>query len=88
MSKRVVVTGLGAVTPLGNNVETFWNNILAGKSGIAPITHFDTTHFDAKIAGEVKQFEPAPIVDRKDVKRMDLFVQYALVAAQEALLDS
>jgi len=88
MAKRVVVTGLGAVTPLGNNVETFWNNVLAGKSGIAKLTHFDVTNFDSKIAGEVKDFDPSPVVDRKDVKRMDLFVQYALVATQEALRDS
>ena len=86
--RRVVVTGMGAVTPLGNNVETFWQNVLAGKSGVGPITHFDPAEYDAKIAGEVRDFDPSPLIDRKEVRHMDLFVQYTLIAAQEALLNS
>ena len=88
MPRRVVVTGLGAVTPLGNNVETYWKNLLAGKSGIGPITHFDASQFDSRIAGEVREFDPSGVVDRKEARRLDLFVQYALVAAQEALRQS
>jgi len=85
MAKRVVVTGLGAVTPLGNDVETYWKNLLAGKSGIGPITHFDASEYDSQIAGEVKDFDPTAAVDKKEARRLDLFVQYALVAAQEAV---
>lgn len=85
MSRRVVVTGLGAVTPLGNNVETYWKNLLAGKSGAGPITHFDPEHFTTKIAAEVKEFDPSSVIDRKEMKRMDLFVQYSMVAADEAI---
>ncbi len=88
MTKRVVVTGLGAVTPLGNDVESFWQNILAGNSGIGPMTHFDTAGFDSRIAGEVRNFDPSALVDRKEARRMDFFVQYALVAAHEALQHS
>ncbi len=88
MTKRVVVTGLGAVTPLGNDVESFWQNILAGNSGIGPMTHFDTAGFNSRIAGEVRNFDPSALVDRKEARRMDFFVQYALVAAHEALQHS
>ncbi len=88
MIKRVVVTGLGAITPLGNDVESFWQNILAGNSGIGPITHFDSAGFDSRIAGEVRNFDPSALVDRKEARRMDFFVQYALVAAHEALQHS
>jgi len=88
MTKRVVVTGLGAVTPLGNDVESFWRNILAGNSGIGPMTHFDTAGFNSRIAGEVRNFDPSALVDRKEARRMDFFVQYALVAAHEALQHS
>ncbi len=89
MSKRrVVVTGLGAITPLGNSVEEFWNNATAGKSGIGPITHFDITQFDSKIAGEVRNFDPSSMIDRKEVRHMDLFVQYTILAAKEALIHS
>ncbi len=85
MSRRVVVTGLGAVTPLGNNVETYWKNLLAGKSGAGPITHFDPEQFTTKIAAEIKDFDPSSVIDRKEIKRMDLFVQYSMVAADEAI---
>jgi 3-oxoacyl-[acyl-carrier-protein] synthase II len=89
MSKRrVVVTGLGAVTPLGNTVEEFWTKALAGQSGIGPITRFDVTQFDAKIAGEVKNFDPSSMVERKETRHMDLFVQYSLIAGREAFLQS
>ncbi|MCK5242717.1 beta-ketoacyl-ACP synthase II [bacterium] len=85
MTKRVVVTGLGVVTPLGNNVATYWKNLLAGKSGVGPITHFDASQFDSRIAGEVRDFDPTSVVDKKELRRLDLFVQYALVAGQEAI---
>lgn len=85
MASRVVVTGLGAVTSLGNNVETYWKNLLAGQSGAGPITHFPTEGFTSKIAAEVKDFDPSQAIEKKDVRRMDLFVQYAMVAADEAI---
>jgi 3-oxoacyl-[acyl-carrier-protein] synthase II len=85
MAKRVVVTGLGAVTPLGNDVETYWKNLLAGKSGVGPITHFDVSEYDSRIAGEVRDFDPSEVVDKKEARRLDLFVQYSLVAGKEAL---
>lgn len=85
MAKRVVVTGLGAVTPLGNSVDTFWQNAVAGRSGIGPITHFDAANFDSKIAGEVRDFDPGTLIDRKEARHMDPFVQYSIVAAQEAI---
>ncbi|MBN1596172.1 beta-ketoacyl-ACP synthase II [candidate division FCPU426 bacterium] len=85
MAKRVVVTGLGAVTPVGNNVGTFWRNIVAGKSGVDVVKHFDVSGFESQIAGEVRDFDPSAIVDKKEARRLDLFVQYALVAAQEAI---
>lgn len=84
-AKRVVVTGLGAITPLGNTVETFWENLAAGRSGIGRISHFDPTGFDSQIAGEVRGFDPAPLLDRKEVRHLDPFVQYALVAGRDAI---
>jgi 3-oxoacyl-[acyl-carrier-protein] synthase II len=87
--RRVVVTGLGAVTPLGNDVETAWKNLLAGQCGIDRITHFDPTPFDTQIAGEVKHFDPTPsFPSPKDVRRSDRFAQFGVFAAQQALLDS
>jgi 3-oxoacyl-[acyl-carrier-protein] synthase II len=83
--KRVVVTGMGAITPLGNNVETFWNNIIAGNSGIGLITRFDTTHFKTKIAGEVKGFNPADYFEKNEARKYDLFTQYAVAAADQAI---
>jgi 3-oxoacyl-[acyl-carrier-protein] synthase II len=88
MLKRVVVTGLGAITPLGNDVPAFWQNALAGKSGAARITHFDPTLFRTQFACEVKGFNPADHLDRHEIKRTDLFTQYALVASDEAVKDS
>jgi len=86
--KRAVVTGLGALTPLGNTVEATWNNLLAGVSGAAPITRFDTTHFKTQFACEVKGFDPADYLDKKEARRADRFSQYALVTVGEALRDA
>ena len=86
--RRVVITGLGAVTPLGNNVETFWDGLKEGRSGICSITKFDTDGFKVKIAGEVKDFDASCCGDPKAVKRMELFSRYAVAAAHEAIEDS
>jgi 3-oxoacyl-[acyl-carrier-protein] synthase II len=86
--KRVVVTGLGAVTPLGNDPASFWDSLIAGRSGAGPITHFDPTLFKTRFACEVKGFDPGPLLDRNELKRTDLFTQYALVAADQAIKDS
>ena len=86
--KRVVVTGLGAVTPLGNDVETTWQNAIAGVSGAGPITHFDASLFKTQFACEVKNFNGADFFDRKRLRTLDLYSQYALVAAQQAVEDS
>ncbi len=86
--KRVVVTGLGAVTPLGLNVEETWENVKAGKSGAGPITHFDASKFKTQFACEVKNFNGADFIDRKKSRQMDIYCQYAFVAAQQAVQDS
>jgi 3-oxoacyl-[acyl-carrier-protein] synthase II len=86
--KKVVVTGLGAVTPLGNNPGTFWASLVAGLSGAGPITHFDASRFKTRFACELKGFDPGAILDRTELKRTDLFTQYALVAADQAIKDS
>ena len=86
--RRVVVTGLGALTPQGNDVETTWNNIVNGVSGAGKITRFDPEPFRTQIACEVKDFNPADYLDRGDIKRTDLFTQYALVASDQAIKDS
>src|SRR5438270_13927282 len=86
--RRVVITGLGCVTPLGNDVRSTWEALLAGKSGIGPITKFDCSKFDTKFAGEVKGFEAEKYIEKKEVKKMDLFIQYTIAAAQQALDDS
>lgn len=88
MENRVVVTGVGAVTPVGNDAKTFWESLLAGKSGVGLITAFDTTEYPAKIAAEVKDFNPEDYIDRKDVKRTDRFVQFAVAAAKMAVADA
>lgn len=85
MSHRVFVTGAGVVSPLGNDVETFWKRLCAGESGAAPITRFDTTGYGTTFACEVKDFSIEGILDRKEAKRMDRFVQFAVVAAHEAI---
>ena len=84
-ARRAVVTGMGAVTPIGNDVETFWTNLLAGTSGGGPITTFDTTAHDVKIAAEVKGFDPLATMDRKMVRRMSRFVHFGVAAAAEAV---
>ena len=86
--KRVVVTGIGAVTPVGNDINTMWESLLAGKNGIGPITKFDCSDFKAKLAGEIKDFDPLVYMDKSDVRRSDLFSQYAMVAACQAMEDS
>ena len=85
--KRVVVTGLGAITPLGNTMPETWENIKRGKSGAAPITQFDASNFKAQFACEVKNFNATDFIDRKEARKMDLYEQYALVAAMEAIKD-
>ncbi len=85
--KRVVVTGIGCVTPLGNNPEEAWANIVAGKSGAAPITHFDTTNFKTKFACEVKDLNVNEYIDRKEARKIDPYAQYALIAATQAIND-
>ena len=86
--KRVVVTGLGAITPLGNTVEETWTNLVNGVSGAAPITHFDPTKFKTQFACEVKNFDPKEYFDRKEARKLDLFAQYAIVAADQAIADA
>jgi len=86
--KRVVVTGLGAITPLGNTVEQFWQQILAGKSGIGPITKFDSSKFKTQFAGEVKDFNPEEYLEKKEIKKYDLFTQYAIGSSDQAIKDA
>lgn len=88
MSRRVVVTGLGAVTPIGNNVDDFWVSVKAGKIGFDHITKFDTTDYKCHIAAELKDFNPQDFMDRKAAKRMEPFSQYAVAAAKQAIDDS
>lgn len=83
--KRVVITGMGAITPLGNNLDEFWKNIIAGKCGIDFITKFDTTHFKTKFAAEVKNFNPADHFEKNEARKYDLFTQYAVASANEAI---
>ena len=85
MNRRVVITGLGAVTPVGNDVPTMWSNLLAGKGGAGPITLFDAAAFKTKFACEVKDFDAGALIGKKDARRMDRFTQLAVVAAQQAL---
>ena len=86
--KRVVVTGIGAVTPVGNTAEEPWANLLAGKSGAAPITSFDTTLFKTKFACEVKGLNINDYIDRKEARKMDRYTQLAIIAAKQAVEDS
>ena len=88
MERRVVITGLGAITPVGNNTEEFWKNIKAGKCGIDEITAFDTTNYKVKLAGEVKNYNPEDYFDKRTAKRMDRFSQFAIIATKEAWKDS
>jgi 3-oxoacyl-[acyl-carrier-protein] synthase II len=86
--RRVVVTGLGAITPIGNNVSDFWNNLIEGKGGAGPITHFNTSKFKTKFACEVKGFDYDKYFDRPELRKMDKFTQFAMIAADEAIKDS
>jgi 3-oxoacyl-[acyl-carrier-protein] synthase II len=86
--RRVVVTGLGAITPIGITIGEFWQNLVNGVSGAAPITHFDTTKFKTKFACEVKNYDPNRYFERKEAKKLDLYAQFALIAADEAMKDS
>ena len=85
---RVVVTGLGAVTPVGNTARDFWAAVCEGRSGIGPITAFDASRLDARIAGEVKGFDPRKYIDKKEVKKMDRFIQFAVAAGADAVDDA
>lgn len=86
--KRVVVTGLGAITPVGNTVKEFWDNIVAGKSGVGAITKFDTSKFKTNFAAEVKDFDAEAYVDKKELKKYDVYTQYAIAASDQAIKDS
>ena len=88
MERRVVITGLGAITPIGNNTNEFWQGIKEGKCGIDNITYFDTTNFKVKLAAELKGYNPEEYFDRREAKRLDKFSQYALIASREAWKDS
>ena len=85
---RVVVTGMGAITPIGNDVESFWEGLKNKKIGFGPITYFDTTEYKAKVAAEVKDFDPKQYMDPKAARRMELFSQYAVAASAQALKDA
>ena len=86
--KRVVITGLGALTPIGNNISEYWDGLVNGKSGSGPITHFDPEKFKTKFACELKDFNPLDHFDRKEARKLDKFTQYAMVASDEAIADS
>ena len=86
--KRVVVTGLGALTPIGNSVEEYWEGLVNGVSGAAPITYFDASDFKTQFACELKNFNVTDFFDRKEARKMDRFTQYAMVVADEAIADS
>src|SRR5665811_653193 len=86
--RRVVVTGMGALTPIGNTLQDYWKGLVEGVSGAGLITHFDTTKFKTKFACEIKGFDPANFFDRKEVRKMDRYTQYAFVAADEAIKDA
>ncbi len=88
MERRVVVTGIGAITPIGNNVDEFWNSIKEGKCGIDTIRSFDVTDFKVKLAAEIKEYNPEEYLDKRAARRLDKFSQYAIIAAREAMKDS
>ena len=88
MKRRVVVTGLGAITPIGNSVEEFWNGVKEEKIGFGPITYFDTEEYKCKLAAQVKDFDAGQYMDKKAARRMELFCQYAVAAAGEAIKDA
>ena len=86
--KRVVVTGLGALTPIGNTVEQYWNSLANGVSGAAPVTYYDATKFKTRFACEIKNFNVNDFIHRKESRRMDKFTQYAMIASDEAIADA
>ena len=86
--RRVVVTGLGALTPIGNNIEEYWNGLMNGVSGAAPITYFDASKFRTHFACELKNFNAENFLDRKEARKMDRYAQYAMVASDEAVVDA
>jgi len=88
LKRRVVVTGLGLVTPCGHSVADTWGALLAGRSGVAPIEKFDTTKFSVKIAAEVKNFDPLKFVEKKEARKMGAFIHYAIAASDEAVYAS
>ena len=88
MNHKIVVTGIGAMTPLGVGVDAYWNNLLTGKSGIVPISRFDASELPVQIAGEVPDFNPEDFMTKKQVKEMELFMQFGYASAQEAMTDA
>src|SRR4030042_6331055 len=88
MHKRVVITGLGCISPLGNDVTTLWGNIISGKSGVGMITHYDTSQFKVKIGAEVKNFDPIALFGLREARRTDRFVQFGMAAALQAVENS
>lgn len=88
MNRRVVITGIGLVSPLGIGTDLNWRALMSGQSGIGRITHFDPSAYASQIAGEVKDFDPLRFVEKKDVKKMDIFIQFAIAASQFAMDDS
>src|SRR5688500_705242 len=87
-NRRVVITGLGILSPVGNDLASSWDGIVNGRSGIAPITHFDASAFTTRIAGEVKGFDPSQWIAPKDIKKMDPFVHYGVAASMMAIADA
>ena len=87
-ARRVVLTGLGALTPIGNTAEELWSGLCEGRSGIGPITKFDATGYDTRIAGEIKDFDPLKFVDKKEARRLDPYLQYAIAASVMAVGDA
>ncbi|MFY7787779.1 MAG: beta-ketoacyl synthase N-terminal-like domain-containing protein, partial [Thermoflexibacteraceae bacterium] len=87
-ARRVVVTGLGALTPIGNTVEEYWDGLVQGKSGAASIKKFDTTHYKTKFACEVKNLNVEDFIEKKEARRIDPFTQYAIIAADQAMKDA
>ncbi|WP_312147736.1 beta-ketoacyl synthase N-terminal-like domain-containing protein, partial [Paenibacillus odorifer] len=88
MSHRVVVTGMGVVTSLGKDLETFWDNLMSGKSGVSQVETFDVSEYTTQIASSVKDFDPEALFGRKEARKMDRFVQFAVAAGEDALRDS
>ena len=88
MKRRVVITGLGAITPIGHNVDSFWNGIKENKNGIDEISLFNAENLKVKMAAEVKDFDPSNFIDKKESKRMDRYTQFAVISSDEAIKDS